>query len=134
MTFTWDDTDLSTALSQVRLTIGDTDTNRPLLTDEEITYRLGLHSNGILVTSIDCVKDILAKIARDIDRSGEKVSGTRSQKTQHYKDLLKQLMQDNATLCEAYVGGTSDAEADTLEADDDWRAPGMTIDWGKNNG
>lgn len=36
MTFSYDASSLSTALYRIRLEIGDTDTNRPLLQDEEI--------------------------------------------------------------------------------------------------
>ena len=36
MTFTYDDTKLSEELYRIRLEIGDTDSNRPLLEDEEI--------------------------------------------------------------------------------------------------
>ena len=135
MTFTWDPTTLATSeLQQVRLTIGDKDSNKPLLTDEEIEFRLDQHGDIVLPTAVDCVGDILAKLARDVDRNNVGMSATRSQQVQHYQDLLKELKAQAGTVCEAYVGGTSDSEADTINSNSDYRQIGITMDWGKNNG
>ena len=133
MTFTWDPTALATSeLQQVRLTIGDRDSGKPLLTDEEINFRLDQYSDGVLPASIRCVQDILAKLARDVDRSNVGMSSTRSQQTTHYRDLLKELKAENSTLGEMYVGGTSDSAEDAINSSTDYRQVGITLGWGKN--
>lgn len=134
MTFTWDATDLSTALSQVRSSIGDTDTNRPLLTDEQITWRLDQYDDDVSAASIRCVQDILGMLARDIDRSNVGMSASRSQQITHYKDLLVELKEENASLAEMFVGGISDDAEDTINSDEDYRQIPITVGWGKNNG
>jgi hypothetical protein len=135
MTFTWDISSLSTsALQRVRLTIGDTIEADALLTDEEIEYRLSEYDDNVLVTSIKCVRDILAKLTRKTDRSNVGMSNTRSQLTVHYRDLLKDLMEEAGGLCEVDVGGLSDDEEETINSDDDYRQIEITMGWGKNNG
>ena len=135
MTFTWDPTALATsALQQVRLTIGDRDSDKPLLTDEEIEFRLDQHSDYVLTSAIDCVTDILAKLARDVDVSHVGMNASRSQKTTHYQDLLKKLEAKAGTLCNVYVGGTSESEAEAINSNSDYRQGAITLGWGKNDG
>jgi hypothetical protein len=92
--WTYDSTALGTALAQVRSRIGDTDSDRPLLTDEEIAVMLTAHGQAVLAAACSCIQLILAKIARDVDTSHAGVSANRDQKTQHYKDLLESLQAD----------------------------------------
>lgn len=96
MTFTYSTANLTTPLAQVRLRIGDTDSNLQLLQDEEINVALATHANAVLPTAIACVRLILARIARDVDTSHAGVSAQRDQKTQHYRDLLKMLTDESA--------------------------------------
>jgi hypothetical protein len=132
MTFTWDPSDLSTALSQVRQTIGDIASTDPLLTDEQIAWRLGQYSQAVQPASIRCVHDIIAKLARDVDRSNVGMSATRSQKITHYKDLLEKLQGENRALAEMSVGGLSESAAATVNSDSDYRKVRMWLGWGKN--
>ena len=96
MTFTYSIASLSTPLAQVRLRIGDTDSNVPLLEDEEINVALGTHANAVLPAAIACVRLILARLARDVDTSHAGVSAQRDQKTQHYRDILQMLLDESA--------------------------------------
>jgi len=45
MAFTYDETQLDVALNRIRLEIGDTDSNRPLLDDEEIEQVISEYDN-----------------------------------------------------------------------------------------
>jgi hypothetical protein len=122
MAFTYN---LTTTRGQVRLRIGDTNSSDPLLTDAEIDYSI-TQRTGVLQSAIECVRVILAKIARDIDRSGAQVQSSRSQKTQHYRDLLKDLQAEAAPLSGVRCGGISiDDMADEVE-DDDRTQPAFT--------
>lgn len=96
MTFTYSIANLTTPLAQVRLRIGDTDSNLQLLQDEEISVALATHANAVLPAAIACVRLILARLARDVDTSHAGVSAQRDQKTQHYRDLLQMLLDESA--------------------------------------
>ncbi len=119
MTFTYSSSSISTDLAKVRLTIGDTDRDQALLSDEEINYYLARKAS-VTLAAIDCVKAILAKLARDVDRNNLGMSATRSQKTQHYRDLLKDLQAESMTVGEVFVGGVSEAERESIEEDEDF--------------
>jgi len=90
MAFTWIG-DLSTNLDKVRHIIGDIVSTDPLLTDEQINFELNENGSDIYLSAACCIDRILAKLAREMDRSGAKFSATRSQKFQHYRDLRAQL-------------------------------------------
>lgn len=128
MTFTYSSSSIATDLAKVRLTIGDTDSNSPLLTDEEINYFLG-EKDDIVLAACDCVRAIIAKLARDVDRSNLGMSASRSQKQQHYQDLLGRLeAQAMSAGGELFVGGTSLAEKESLEEDDDFEGSAFSRD------
>ena len=118
--------DLTTNLDIVRLTIGDTNSSSWILTDAEINYRIGLTSDTRLA-SIACVKDILAKIARDVAKSTTGPSSSRDQKTTHYRDLLKDLEAEAYQAAGGKAGGTSIAENNALEANSDFDQPAFKI-------
>jgi len=134
MTFTWDSSDLTTALSQVRSAIGDTQENKQMLSDEQIEFRLDQYDDAVGPTAIRCVQDVIAHLARDVDRSNVGMSASRSQQITHYKDLLKELKAESRGVAESYVGGLSNSAADSINSDSDYRQVGVGIGWGKNNG
>lgn len=116
MTFTYAISNLTTPLAQVRLRIGDTDSNLPLLEDEEINVALATHANVVLPAAIACVRLILARIARDVDTSHAGISASRDQKTQHFRDLLQMLQDESAddlsTTPEIHYTGAVSGDAD----------------------
>ncbi len=122
MTWTYDaDNFTGTNLELVRLELGDTNTKDQLLTDEIINVRLGQYSNDITNTVFKCIQDILSKIARDYDRSNVGMSATRSQQTQHYRDMLKEKLAERNQLAEGALMGVSRDEENTLAQDDDYK-------------
>jgi len=133
VTWTFDPTSVSSNLAQVRLTIGDTNTSDQLLTDEEINLRLSDYDNHIINTSVRCVRDILAKLARNYDRNVASFSGSRSQKFQQYKDLLDDLLAQANTSCEAFFGGLSQSEEDSILSDTDYKAHYFSMGMDDNN-
>jgi hypothetical protein len=118
MAFTYDGT-LDTDLEKVRHKIGDTNSNDPLLTDAEVNYELAQRGN-VLAASYHCVQAILARFARDSDRSNLGMNSSRSQKFQQYKDLLGQLEAELQGGAEVFFGGTSLADKDSVNSDDDY--------------
>jgi hypothetical protein len=119
MTFTWSGT-ISTDLSKVRHIIRDTDSTDPLLTDEEINFELS-ECSDVYGAAKRCVRRILAKFARETDRSGARFSATRSQKFQQYKDLLDELAEETMLSAEPYWSENSVDDADDIESDSDER-------------
>jgi hypothetical protein len=122
MTWTFDATSVSTDLAKVRLLIGDTNSASQLLTDEIINVYLSA-KDSVRLAAIDCVQTILAKIAVDVDSNAMGMSGSRSQKTSQYRDLLRDLQAMSNTEAEVYAGGTSIADADADADDDDLIQP-----------
>ena len=127
MTFTWDPTDLSTELAKVRATIGDTNGDDELLTDEHINAWLAYYASDVMKASVRCVRDIIAKLSRDFDRSAVGFSGSRSQKINHYKMLLDELQAETGMLAEMFVGGLSKDTEQSFDTDEDYKGPSIRI-------
>lgn len=84
----------------VRLAIGDTDENAPLLFDQEIAALLAMSSNNVSATCLTAVEAIIAKLSRLCDQSVGSVSASYSQQRDGYMQLRA-----NLKLRSAYGGG-----------------------------
>jgi len=89
MAWSYDDT-LSTDRDKVRFLVGDTDTNRQLLSNSEIDF-LVTENPDYRQAAVNSCDAIIAKLSRDVDRNGPGMNATRSQQIQHYKDLKIEL-------------------------------------------
>lgn len=126
------DPDLTSDRDKVRLYIGDIDTNAQLLTDAAVDNALAEHSN-LYRAAVECVDYILAKIARDIDRSGVGPNATRDQKTQHYRDLRVDLLNRAKTSgVRPYATGFDESLRETYTSDADITQSPFTRDRGQN--
>lgn len=114
------DTTLDDDVSKVRSRIGDTVANNPYLSDEEITAIVA-ECTDVIDASCECVRRILAKIARDNDRQSLGIGSTRSQVTQHYQELLERLEKLVGRTASPVLTGASQDEVDELEEDTDLR-------------
>ena len=117
MTWTYDETDLSTDLAKVRLDIGDTNTNDQLLSDEEINSFLSRYD--LAGATLRSAQAAYAKIWRDVDRSNLGISASRSQKAQQLRDLIDDLKKRTGRRGRPFVGGVSHASKEALQEDDD---------------
>lgn len=121
MAFTYDETDLSTALAKVRTLISDVDSTDPLLSDEVINFYLSEASDNIYTAAYLAANSIQAKFARLVDTSIESVSVKYSQKATQYaalaKDLKAQAEQQEVVL--PSVLGVSIDAMDNQEAGED---------------
>lgn len=126
MAWTYTDT-LATNRDKVRFRIGDTNTDKQLLTDNEIAAQLTVFSNDIPLTVVSCIKGIIAKLARDYDRSNVGMSAQRSQQIQHYRDLLAEYqgsgVEGVAGNAEGFVGGLSQDTEEDFDDDEDYKGP-----------
>jgi hypothetical protein len=71
MAFNYDIARLDLALNQVRLMVGDTNANEPLLQDEEVTFIIGTAGSNIYAQSAAVARFIAGKLAREVDTVNE---------------------------------------------------------------
>lgn len=110
---------LGTDRDRLRFRIGDVDTNDQLLSNETLDALLTARPDPTLA-AIDAIEGILAKFAREIDRGSLGLGGSRSQKTQFYRDLLKELRAEAARGdTGAFFGGGSVSGKETIREDED---------------
>ena len=110
---------LSTDRDRLRFRIGDVDTNDQLLSNETLDALLTARPDPTLA-AIDAIEGILAKFARELDRGSLGLGGSRSQKTQFYRDLLKELRAEAARGdTGAFFGGGSVSGKETIREDED---------------
>lgn len=124
-------TDHTTVLSQIRMKIGDTVSTDPLLTDEHI---LEVYANfpTVIAAAVECVKNIIARMARDADFSAGVISVQRSPRFQQFKDLLVQLEAESETSLVVYVGGQSKAIEETYASTEDLKARVFRVGMDRN--
>lgn len=126
MTFSYSASE-ATGLDQVRGLIGDTVDAGHFLEDETITAVLAANDAEVGVSAVECVHRILAQIAKKVDRSHpDGISTSRTQMTQHYRDLLRDLearFGQSRGGVEMFVGGSSKAENDAFAANADFVQP-----------
>ena len=133
MTWSYSDS-LSTDRDRLRFRIGDTDTNEQLCSNELLDALLTARADPILA-AIDAVEGILAQFARDIDRTALGLGGARSQKSQFYRDLLKELRAQAARgSTDVFFGGASIAAKETIRDDSDKPLAPFRLNQFKNNG
>jgi hypothetical protein len=99
----------------VRLLTGDTDTSWQLLSDEEIAYFLSLSSDKIQGASIKSVRAILAKLSRDVQTWIGHAREYGAERVTNYRQLLRDLESQDATLASIYVGGAYVADKTDLD-------------------
>ena len=118
---------LGTTRDVVRAKIGDTDSDRALLTNEAIDKLLTDNNQSIPRTCIDAVRIILATFTRNIDRSMSGLSSSVAHVTTHYRALLEDLTKEAATNTGLYPGAIKVATHDSLTDDDNYRPPDFTV-------
>ena len=123
MAFTFSDS-LSSNLDKVRFKIGDTDSTDALLQDATINALLSEHNNDLELTSISCVRAIIAKFNRTVDRNAAGMTANRSIIVQNYRDLLRELTRQNrGNSGTRYSGSFSRDRKETIEDDSDYIMP-----------
>ena len=109
------------SIAEVRHLIGDTDTDNPQLTDEEIAYELGVAGGTARAAAIGCIKSLKARYATMVDTTELDLSVRASQMYEHFKDLLdtfnNPFASGNSVI--PYAGGISYADIDARNANTD---------------
>ena len=123
MTFTYSPTSLSTDLAKVRIRLGDTNSDDPLLSDEEIAHFLDDSEDDVRQASLKACRAIVAKFARTVNDSAGGLNSSKTSKFQQYKDLLAELQDDvtRSSTATPFVGGISIDRADDTADDTNFR-------------
>lgn len=123
MTFTYSSTSIASNLAKVRLRLGDTNSDDPLLTDEEINHFLSDSAEDIRMGALKACRAIVAKFARTVNDSAAGINSSKTSKFQQYKDLLEELQEDVTASSTAtpFVGGISIDRSDDADDDTDFR-------------
>lgn len=122
MTFTYSDAEATTR-DKLRGKIGDINTKRQMLSNEILDNVLGDFANNLALSAIEGIKRILARLARDVDRSGLGITSNRSQQILHYQDLLGEMKREGIVGSTMFVGGISVADKVSFDEDSDLVQP-----------
>lgn len=107
----------TSSLDAVRLLIGDTDENDPLLYDTEINYFISIEG-GAKVAAAAAARAIAAKFARLADRSIGALSISYTKKYTQYMELAALILQQSMMEPVApFMSGWSDSDKRAREAD-----------------
>lgn len=133
MSWSYDDS-LSSDRDKLRFRIGDTNTNDQLLSNELLDALLTTRDSPTLA-AVNAVEGILAKFGRDIDRNALGLGGQRSQQTQFYRELLKELRAEAARgNTSAFYGGGSVSGKAAIQDDSDVPLTPFRLNQFKNKG
>jgi hypothetical protein len=116
MSFSYDPTDLATELNHLRLKIGDTDENDPLLQDEEIAFVQSQESSFYMRASV-CCKLIVSHLAREVNFKIGNFSEDAKDAYLRYKEMEKEFL---ALASESYpwAGGVVKSDKESIRTDD----------------
>ncbi len=124
---------LDTDLEKVRFYIGDTDSENPLFTDEEILAVL-VDYPSVVSASIQCVEALIAKYSRYASEKVGEISVNYDKLVGNYLKLLATLRRKAITQASgaAYSGGISKADKELTTSNTDNVEPAFTVDMFKN--
>ena len=114
------DSSLPTDRDWVRFRVGSTNSaDQGEISNEEIDAVLAVKANKDLA-ALAVARAILAKFSRDYDRSNLGMSGSRSQRMQHLKDVIAELKAESSNEAEPGWTGQSQAAKEAINDDTDF--------------
>ena len=130
MTWTYN-LDFTTQRDQVRLLVGDTDTDDQQLQDEEIAFLVSQGGSTLSVAANAC-EVIAAKYAREVNKSVGTLSISAQERMAHYKELANTLRVRPAyTSISVFAGGVNESDKITNQTDSDLTKPFFTRETGR---
>lgn len=119
----------------VRLTLGDTEAKEPQLSDAQVALCLLEAGDDVLQASILGCRFLIARFSRQVTNSKADLSVSSSDRAQHYRDLLDDLLDqqgDEGLIPSA--GGTSVSDKLAAAADTDLVQPIFSVGMNDNPG
>lgn len=127
MSWSFDDS-LTTTRDKVRLRIGDTNANDEILSNETIDALLTEHSDDVMLATISCVRAIIAKFSRNLNRGAAGMTADMSVFVAHYQELLSDLIKQNrGNSGVRYKSASSVSRKETIESDTDFIPPFASV-------
>lgn len=125
-----------TPIQEVRLTVGDTSVEFPILTDSDYEYFLSRNEDSVRRASIDAAKAIILQLAMRTDETVDIFSIKGSKAAEQYRLALIMFLKDPAlnpvlTSGSGYAGGIShsDMQANNENTDNNYIVtPGMCVE------
>lgn len=111
---------------EVRFHCGDTDSTRPLVQDEEISYVLSTEPNVIAAAAIVC-DSIASRLSQRTDASVDGVSTSRSQAAQAFSARAAELRKRAGVLAPPVFGGVYVSQHEALDQDTSIVQPSFKI-------
>lgn len=106
MAFSYDIGRLDLALNQLRLMVGDTNANEPLMQDEEITFVQSTAGSNIYSAAAAVARFIAAKLAKEVDAVNEPLRQMFSQRMNRFLKLA-QVWEDQLSVDPSGAAGLS---------------------------
>ena len=115
-TYSGDPSELTAGVPKdaVRLTIGDTESSDPLLSDEEICW-LYRQEGDLTLAALACCRAIRAKLSKLVDFSADGTAMQLSQKVRQYAALEEELRTALGYTAIPYAGGLLVAEKESWD-------------------
>ena len=125
MAWTYGGNPASSPADALRLLIGDTNPNDPMLTDAEVAYFLQVTGNDPLAAAVFGVEALVARFTYAVDQSVGSVSISFSQRLANLRGLLDSLRYRVAVggSLRVLAGGISAVEQEANESNVDIRQP-----------
>lgn len=128
MTWTYSNDPANSERDRVRLWVGDTDSNDPQITDEEIAFFLS-DAGSPVAAALMAAQMLAAKYARAVDKSVGDLRLSYSQRAKAYQALVSDLRFRVATrTAPPFAGGISKTQKEATVSDTDRVPPAFTRD------
>lgn len=134
MTWTYSGDPNSSPKDEVRFLIGDTDSENPKVSDEEIEYALSRNNGDVNLAAADCARALAAKYASWATKSVGDLSLSYGDLMQHYLDLAASLETSASKKMrpQVFAGGISRTDKRKTELNSDRVRPSARVDQFRN--
>lgn len=134
MAWTYSNDPANSTRDELRLFVGDTNSADELLSDEEVAYYLGRHSDNALAAAPEACEGIAAKYSRQANTSNQGLSVAASERAKAYLRLADELRDRSSMVAEVFAGGLTISGKDSLADDSDAIQPAFKIGIDDNGG
>jgi hypothetical protein len=127
MTWTYGNDPANSTRDELRLLVGDTDTNDQLLSDEEVAYYLAQHGDDALASAPSACEGIAAMFSRQANFTNQGLSVSASERAKAYLALASELRDRAISVADIFVGGLTISGKEALDDDSDAVQPSFRI-------
>ena len=135
MTWTYGGDPSGNEIDEVRLLIGDTDTNNQMFSNEELQYYIDTYGSGV-PAAIAAIKGAIAKYSRYTDEKTGEIEVKWSQQIKNWTTLLEELtgVSSSSSVPMPFGGGISKVDVSNRNEDSDRVPDVFSVGIDDNNG